>query len=117
MRESRDDYNLLKHSEPEYKTVGLVVADVARKHSHGTAIQGLGRSHYWCGHKRDCYLSPLARFHARKVSIGEAYDADEDEAFEDSANVNLVWVSGRCVSTHYPERHKMLTFHIKSQNH
>lgn len=42
-REARDEFNLLKHFESEYiQPIGVVVADVARKYSHWTAIQSLG---------------------------------------------------------------------------
>lgn len=111
-REARDEFNLLKHFESEYmQPAGVVVADVARKYSHWTAIQSLGD---WCTQQGVAAITgvdtrAIVTFlrergsELGKISIGEAYDADQDEAFQDPANVNLV----KQVSTKAP-------FHIAS---
>lgn len=98
-REARDEFNLLKHFESEYiQPVGVVVADVARKYSHWTAIQSLGD---WCTQQGVAAITgvdtrAIVTFLRErgstlgKISTGEAYDADQDEAFQDPGNVNLV---------------------------
>lgn len=98
-REARDEFNLLKHFESEYiQPVGVVVADVARKYSHWTAIQSLGD---WCTQQGVAAITgvdtrAIVTFLRErgstlgKISTGEAYDADQDEAFQDPENVNLV---------------------------
>lgn len=98
-REARDEFNLLKHFESEYiQPIGVVVADVARKYSHWTAIQSLGD---WCTQQGVAAITgvdtrAIVTFLRErgstlgKISTGEAYDADQDEAFQDPGNVNLV---------------------------
>ncbi|CAF9932016.1 MAG: Multifunctional pyrimidine synthesis protein CAD [Alectoria fallacina] len=98
-REARDEFNLLKHFESEYiQPIGVVVAGVARKYSHWTAIQSLGE---WCTQQGVAAITgvdtrAIVTFLCErgstlgKISFGEAYDADQDEAFQDPGNVNLV---------------------------
>lgn len=108
----RDDFNLLRHFEsPHIQCVGIVVADVALKYSHWTAVESLSE---WCNREGVAgisgvdtraivtYLRERGSSLAR-ISIGEEYDADEDEAFMDPAEVNLV----SKVSTKQP-------FHVES---
>ena len=98
-REARDEYNLLRHFESEYiQPVGVVVADVARKYSHWTAVQSLGD---WCTQQGVAAITgvdtrAIVTFLRErgstlgKISTGEAYDANQDEAFQDPENANLV---------------------------
>lgn len=111
---ARDEFNLLKYFEsPHAQCVGIVVADVALKYSHWTAVQSLSE---WCQAEGVAaitgvdtraivsYLREQGSSLAR-ISIGEEYDADQDEAFVDPGEVNLV--------------HKVTTkspFHIPSAN-
>lgn len=96
---ARDEFNLLKYFEsPHVQCIGIVVADVAMKYSHWTAVESLGE---WC--KREgvaaisgvdtraivTYLRERGSSLAR-ITIGEEYDADEDEAFLDPGAINLV---------------------------
>ena len=103
----RDEYGLFKYFEsPNIQACGVVVADVAEQYSHWTAVESLGD---WCAREgvpaitgvdtraivtflRD-QGSSLAR-----LTIGEEYDQDEDEAFVDPEQINLV----RKVSTKAP---------------
>jgi len=103
----RDESGLLKYFEsPNIQAVGVVVADVAEQYSHWTAVESLSS---WCAregvpaitgvdtraivtHLRE-QGSSLAR-----ITVGDAYDADEDEAFVDPEQINLV----RKVSTKAP---------------
>lgn len=95
----RDEYNLLKYFEsPHVQCIGVVVADAAMKYSHWTAVESLGE---WCAREGVAAItgvdtrsivtflrergSSLAR-----ITIGEEYDADEDEAFVDPGEINLV---------------------------
>lgn len=97
--EARDEFNLLKYFEsPHVQCIGIVVADAAMKYSHWTAVESLGE---WC--KREgvaaisgvdtraivTYLRERGSSLAR-ITIGEEYDADEDEAFMDPGAINLV---------------------------
>lgn len=97
--EARDEFNLLKYFEsPHVHCIGIVVADVALKYSHWTAVQSLSQ---WCQKEGVTaitgvdtraivtYLREQGSSLA-KISIGEEYDADEDEAFVDPGSVNLV---------------------------
>jgi len=95
----RDDRGLLKYFEsPNIQAIGIVVADVAEKYSHWTAVESLGD---WCAREGVPAItgvdtraivtflrergSSLAR-----ITIGEEYDADQDEAFTDPEQINLV---------------------------
>ncbi|CDR43182.1 CYFA0S11e01178g1_1 [Cyberlindnera fabianii] len=96
---ARDQYNLLKYFEsPHAQCIGIVVADVALQYSHWTAVQSLAD---WCKAEGVAaitgvdtrsivtYLREQGSSLAR-ISIGEEYDADEDEAFVDPGSINLV---------------------------
>jgi carbamoyl-phosphate synthase small subunit len=95
----RDSWNLLKYFEsPHIQCAGVVVADVAEKYSHWTAVESLGD---WCAREGVpaisgvdtraivTYLREQGSELAR-ISIGDEYDADEDESFMDPAQINLV---------------------------
>lgn len=103
----RDEHGLLKYFEsPNMQTVGVVVADVAERYSHWTAVESLSE---WCAREgvpaitgvdtREIvtYLREQGSSLAR-ITIGEEYDQDEDEAFVDPEQINLV----RKVSTKAP---------------
>lgn len=103
----RDESGLLKYFEsPNIQAVGVVVADVAEQYSHWTAVESL-RS--WCAREGVpaisgvdtraivTYLREQGSSLAR-ITVGEEYDADEDEAFIDPEQINLV----RKVSTKAP---------------
>ncbi|KAH3677208.1 hypothetical protein WICMUC_001789 [Wickerhamomyces mucosus] len=108
----RDQFNLLKYFEsPNAQCIGIVVADVALKYSHWTAVQSLSE---WCqsegvaaisGVDTRAIVSYLREQGSSlgRISIGEEYDADQDEAFVDPGSINLV----HKVSTKAP-------FHIPS---
>ncbi|KAJ5994986.1 Glutamine amidotransferase type 1 [Penicillium waksmanii] len=81
----KDVNGLLKYFEsPNLQAAGVVVADVAEQYSHWTAVESLG-------------------FVLAKITVGEEYDANEDEAFTDPEQIHLV----RQVSTKQP-------FHISA---
>ncbi|KIX09867.1 carbamoyl-phosphate synthase arginine-specific small chain [Rhinocladiella mackenziei CBS 650.93] len=103
----RDEHGLLKYFEsPNIQAVGVVVADVAEKYSHWTAVESLSE---WCAREGVpaitgvdtraivTYLRERGSSLAR-ITIGEEYDQDEDEAFVDPEQINLV----RKVSTKAP---------------
>lgn len=111
---ARDAHGLLKYFEsPHLQAAGVVVADVADKYSHWTAVESLSE---WCQREgvpaitgvdtREVVTflrekgSSLAR-----ITVGEEYDADQDESFADPEQVNLV----KQVSTKAP-------FHIPAAN-
>lgn len=111
---ARDENGLLKYFEsPNIQAVGVVVADVAEKYSHWTAVESLSE---WCVREGVpaisgvdtraivTYLREQGSSLAR-ITIGEEYDADQDEAFIDPEQINLV----RRVSTKAP-------FHISSSS-
>lgn len=103
----RDEFGLLKYFEsPHIQPCGVVVADVAEQYSHWTAVESLGQ---WCAREGVpaisgvdtraivTYLREQGSSLAR-LTIGEEYDQDEDEAFVDPEQINLV----RKVSTKAP---------------
>jgi carbamoyl-phosphate synthase small subunit len=111
---ARDEHGLLKYFEsPNIQCCGVVVADYAEKYSHWTAVESLSE---WCAREGVpaisgvdtrsivTYLREEGSSLAR-ITIGEEYDADQDEAFIDPEQINLV----RKVSTKAP-------FHVSSQN-
>ncbi|KAJ4300203.1 Multifunctional pyrimidine synthesis protein CAD [Collariella sp. IMI 366227] len=95
----RDQYNLLKYFEsPHIQCAGVVVADVAEKYSHWTAVESLGE---WCAREGVPAISgvdtrEIVTFlreqgsSLARISIGDEYDADEDEGFVDPGAINLV---------------------------
>ncbi|EGS21583.1 carbamoyl-phosphate synthase arginine-specific small chain-like protein [Thermochaetoides thermophila DSM 1495] len=95
----RDEYNLLKYFEsPHIQCAGIVVADVAEKYSHWTAVESLAE---WCAREGIpaitgvdtraivTYLREQGSSLAR-ITIGDEYDADEDEGYVDPGQINLV---------------------------
>ncbi|WEW56558.1 Multifunctional pyrimidine synthesis protein CAD [Emydomyces testavorans] len=95
----KDENGLLKYFEsPSLQAVGVVVADVAEKYSHWTAVESLGE---WCIREGVpaisgvdtraivTYLREQGSSLAR-ITVGEEYDADQDEAFVDPEQINLV---------------------------
>lgn len=96
---AKDEFNLLKYMElPTVQCIGIVVADAALQYLHWTAVESLQQ---WCQRlgvaaitgvdtrQLVSYLRDQGLLLA-KITIGEEYDADEDEAFEDPGAVNLV---------------------------
>jgi carbamoyl-phosphate synthase small subunit len=111
---ARDEAGLLKYFEsPNIQAVGVVVADFAEQYSHWTAVESLSE---WCAREGVpaisgvdtraivTYLREQGSSLAR-ITVGEEYDADEDEAFVDPEQINLV----RKVSTKAP-------FHVSAAN-
>jgi len=108
----RDEYGLLKYFEsPNIQAAGVVVADVALQYSHWTAVESLAE---WCAREGVPAISgvdtrDIVTFLREqgsslgKITVGEEYDADEDEAYDDPASINLV----KKVSTKAP-------FHVPS---
>lgn len=109
---ARDENGLLKYFEsPNIQAVGVVVADVATEYSHWTAVESLSE---WCAREGVpavtgvdtraivTYLREQGSTLA-KITIGEEYDEEQDEAFVDPEQINLV----RKVSTKQP-------FHVSS---
>ena len=103
----RDEHGLLKYFEsPNIQAVGVVVADVAEKYSHWTAVESLSE---WCAREGVpavtgvdtraivTYLREQGSSLAR-ITIGDEYDQDQDEDFVDPEQINLV----RKVSTKAP---------------
>lgn len=111
---TRDEYGLLKYFEsPNIQACAIVVADAALQYSHWTAVESLSE---WCAREGVPAITGVDTraivTHLReegsslgKITVGEEYDADEDEAYVDPANINLV----RKVSTKAP-------FHVSSPN-
>ena len=110
----RDQYSLLKYFEsPNIQACGVVVADAAEKYSHWTAVESLSE---WCAREGVPAITgvdtrAIVTFlrergsSLAKITIGEEYDQDEDEAFIDPEQINLV----RKVSTKAP-------FHVSAPN-
>lgn len=111
---ARDEHGLLKYFEsPNIQCVGVVVADYALQYSHWTAVESLSS---WCAREGVPAISgvdtrAIVTFlrergsSLARITIGEEYDADQDEAFEDPEQINLV----KRVSTKAP-------FHVPSSN-
>ncbi|KAK3066779.1 Multifunctional pyrimidine synthesis protein CAD [Teratosphaeriaceae sp. CCFEE 6253] len=109
---ARDEFGLLKYFEsPNIQACAIVVADVALQYSHWTAVESLAD---WCAREGVPAITGVDTraivTHLReqgsslgKITIGEEYDADEDEAYEDPSAINLV----KRVSTKQP-------FHVPS---
>ena len=85
----RDEYGLYKYFEsPNIQAAAIVVADAATQYSHWTAVESLAQ---WCAREgvpaitgvdtRDIvtYLREQGSS-LGKITVGEEYDADEDEA-------------------------------------
>src|SRR5271154_6363525 len=95
----RDEYNLLRYFEsPSIQCAGVIVADYATRYSHWTAVESLSS---WCSRSGVPAVSgvdtrAIVTFlrergsSLARIVIGEEYDADEDEAFFDPGEVNLV---------------------------
>lgn len=111
---ARDEHGLLTAFEsPNIQASGIVVADYATNYSHWNAVESLAA---WCAREGVpavsgvdtraivTYLREQGSSLAR-ITIGEEYDADQDEAFVDPEQINLV----RQVSTKAP-------FHVSSSN-
>lgn len=109
---ARDEHGLLRYFEsPNIQAAGIVVADVAEQHSHWTAVESLSE---WCAREGVPAISgvdtrAIVTFlreqgsSLARITVGEEYDADQDEAFVDPEAINLV----RRVSTKAP-------FHVSS---
>ena len=108
----RDENGLLKYFEsPNIQASGVVVADFAENYSHWNAVESLSQ---WCAREGVpaisgidtravvTYLREQGSSLAR-ITIGEEYDEEQDEAFLDPEQINLV----RKVSTKEP-------FHVSS---
>lgn len=95
----KDEFGLLKYFEsPNIQAAGIVVADVALQYSHWTAVESLAQ---WCAREGVPAISGVDTraivtylreqgSSLGKIVVGEEYDADEDEAYEDPASINLV---------------------------
>jgi len=109
---ARDENGLLRYFEsPNIQAVGVVVADVAEHYSHWTAVESLSE---WCAREGVPAISgvdtrEIVTFlreqgsSLAKITVGEEYDEEQDEAFVDPEQINLV----KKVSTKAP-------FHISS---
>ncbi|KAL9098815.1 MAG: hypothetical protein Q9163_005593 [Psora crenata] len=109
---ARDEHGLLRYFEsPNIQASGVVVADYAENYSHWNAVESLSE---WCAREGVpaisgvdtraivTYLREQGSSLAR-ITVGEEYDADQDEDFTDPEQINLV----RKVSTKSP-------FHVSS---
>lgn len=89
---ARDENGLLKYFEsPNIQAVGVVVADVAMEYSHWNAVESLSE---WCAREGVPAVSgvdtrAIVTFlrergsSLAKITIGEEYDEEQDEAFVD----------------------------------
>ena len=96
---SRDSHGLLRHFEsPNIQASGVVVADYAKHYSHWNAVESLGE---WCAREGVPAISgvdtraivTLLREQGSslaRISVGEEYDADQDEGFTDPEQIDLV---------------------------
>lgn len=109
---ARDENGLLRFFEsPNIQASGVVVSDYAEHYSHWNAVESLSQ---WCAREGVpaisgvdtravvTYLREQGSSLAR-ITIGEEYDEEQDEAFVDPEQINLV----RKVSTKEP-------FHVSS---
>lgn len=111
---ARDEHGLLRYFEsPNIQAVGVVVADVAEQYSHWTAVESLSE---WCAREGVPAISGVDTraivtylreqgSSLAKITVGEEYDEEQDEAYVDPEQINLV----RKVSTKSP-------FHVSSSN-
>jgi carbamoyl-phosphate synthase small subunit len=95
----RDEYNLLKHFEsPHLHAAGIVVGDYAFKYSHWNAVESLAT---WAAREGVPCISgvdtrAIVTFlreqgsSLARLSVGDEYDADQDEAFIDPNQAHLV---------------------------
>ncbi len=110
--DERGSDGLLKYFEsPNIQASGIVVADYAKDYSHWNAVESLGQ---WCAREGVpaisgvdtravvTYLREQGSSLAR-ITVGDEYDEEQDEAFVDPEQINLV----RKVSTKEP-------FHVSS---
>jgi carbamoylphosphate synthase small subunit len=96
---ARDEHGLLRYFEsPNIQAAGVVVSDYARQHSHWTAVESLSE---WCAREGVPAVSgvdtrAIVTFLREqgsslgRITIGEEYDADEDEAYTNPEQINLV---------------------------
>lgn len=110
--DERGDDGLLKYFEsPNIQASGIVVADYAKDYSHWNAVESLGQ---WCAREGVPAISGVDTravvTHLReqgsslaRITVGDEYDEEQDEAFIDPEQINLV----RKVSTKEP-------FHVSS---
>ena len=109
-----DENGLLRYFEsPHLQAAGVVVADVAEQYSHWTAVESLSE---WCAREGVpaisgvdtraivTYLREQGSSLAR-ITIGEEYDADQDEAFVDPEQINLVEKVSTKAPFHVTSRH------------
>ena len=105
---ARDENGLLRYFEsPNLQAVGVVVADVAEQYSHWTAVESLSE---WCAREGVPAISGVDTraivtylreqgSSLAKITIGEEYDEEQDEAFVDPEQINLVRARGSDLSS------------------
>lgn len=110
----RDEYGLFKYFEsPNIQAAAIVVADVALQYSHWTAVESLAE---WCAREGVPAISgvdtrDVVTFLREqgsslgKITVGEEYDADEDEAYDDPSSINLVKKVSTKAPFHIPSPH------------
>lgn len=96
---ARDEHGLLRYFEsPNIQAVGVVVADVAEQYSHWTAVESLSE---WCAREGVPAISGVDTraivtylreqgSSLAKITVGEEYDEEQDEAYVDPEQINLV---------------------------